>query len=29
MWIRTKYTWSLRLQSSEKTALQAVLNTCT
>ncbi|WP_404825690.1 HNH endonuclease family protein [Plantactinospora soyae] len=29
MWIRTKYNWSLRLQSSEKTSLQAMLNTCT
>ncbi|MFC6019789.1 HNH endonuclease family protein [Plantactinospora solaniradicis] len=29
MWIRTKYIWSLRLQSSEKSALQAMLNTCT
>ncbi|MDG4807628.1 HNH endonuclease family protein [Micromonospora sp. WMMD1120] len=28
MWIAVKYTWGLRLQSSEKSALQAVLNTC-
>jgi hypothetical protein len=28
MWIRSKYVWSLRLQSSEKTALQGMLNTC-
>ncbi len=28
MWIRTKYVWSLRLQSSEKSALQSMLNTC-
>jgi hypothetical protein len=29
MWIHTKYYWSLRLQSSEKSALQTMLNTCT
>jgi len=29
MWIRTKHNWSLRLQSSEKSALQSMLNTCT
>ncbi|MGQ0775985.1 MAG: GmrSD restriction endonuclease domain-containing protein [Pseudonocardiales bacterium] len=28
MWIRTKYHWSLKLQSSEKAALQSMLNTC-
>ncbi|MGW5557073.1 HNH endonuclease family protein [Micromonospora sp. NPDC003944] len=28
MWIAVKYNWGLRLQSSEKSALQAVLNTC-
>ncbi|WP_104434442.1 GmrSD restriction endonuclease domain-containing protein [Kineococcus xinjiangensis] len=28
MWIATKHHWSLRLQSSEKTALQTMLNTC-
>lgn len=28
MWIRTKYTWSLRLQAAEKSALQTMLNTC-
>ncbi|MFC0504334.1 HNH endonuclease family protein [Micromonospora costi] len=28
MWIRTKYTWGLRLQSAEKSALQGMLNTC-
>ncbi|WP_406085298.1 HNH endonuclease family protein [Micromonospora zamorensis] len=28
MWITVKYNWSLRLQSSEKSALQAMLNTC-
>jgi hypothetical protein len=28
MWIRTKYVWSLRLQSAEKSALQSMLNTC-
>ncbi|WP_431945523.1 HNH endonuclease family protein [Micromonospora marina] len=28
MWITVKYTWGLRLQSSEKTALQSMLNTC-
>ncbi|MGK5741527.1 GmrSD restriction endonuclease domain-containing protein [Micromonospora sp. URMC 103] len=28
MWITVKYTWSLTLQSSEKTALQSMLNTC-
>lgn len=28
MWIRTKYAWSLRLQSAEKSALQSMLNTC-
>lgn len=29
MWIHTKSRWSLSLQSSEKTALQTMLNTCT
>jgi hypothetical protein len=29
MWIRVKYVWGLRLQSSEKSALQTMLNTCT
>jgi hypothetical protein len=29
MWIRTKAYWGLRLQSTEKTALQNMLNTCT
>jgi len=28
MWIRTKYHWNLRLQSSEKSALQTMLNRC-
>lgn len=28
MWIRSKYHWSLKLQSSEKTELQSMLNTC-
>lgn len=28
MWIGTKYTWGLSLQSSEKSALQSMLNTC-
>ncbi|MBG0562401.1 HNH endonuclease family protein [Actinoplanes aureus] len=28
MWIAVKYHWALRLQSSEKTALQSMLNTC-
>jgi hypothetical protein len=28
MWIGTKYQWNLTLQSSEKTALQNILNTC-
>ncbi|WP_435829797.1 HNH endonuclease family protein [Micromonospora costi] len=28
MWITVKYTWGLSLQSSEKTALQGMLNTC-
>jgi Protein of unknown function (DUF1524) len=28
MWIRSKYHWGLRLQSSEKSALQSMLNTC-
>jgi hypothetical protein len=28
MWIRSKYHWGLKLQSSEKTALQNLLNTC-
>ncbi|MGW4681463.1 HNH endonuclease family protein [Micromonospora taraxaci] len=28
MWITVKYTWSLTLQSSEKSALQSMLNTC-
>ncbi|AZB44643.1 HNH endonuclease [Bacillus sp. FJAT-42376] len=27
-WITTKYNWDLHLQSSEKTALQSMLNTC-
>jgi hypothetical protein len=27
-WIHTKYRWGLHLQSSEKTALQSMLNTC-
>jgi hypothetical protein len=27
-WIHTKYRWSLRLQSAEKTALQSMLNAC-
>lgn len=29
MWIRSKYHWGLNLQSSEKSALQSMLNTCT
>lgn len=29
MWINTKSRWGLSLQSSEKTALQTMLNTCT
>ncbi|MFC8845758.1 MULTISPECIES: DUF1524 domain-containing protein [unclassified Micromonospora] len=28
MWISVKYAWGLRLQSSEKSALQSMLNTC-
>jgi hypothetical protein len=28
MWIRSKYHWGLTLQSSEKSALQSMLNTC-
>ena len=28
MWINTKYRWGLHLQSSEKTALQTMLNSC-
>lgn len=28
MWIRVKYYWGLRLQASEKTALQTMLNAC-
>ncbi|MFC0190009.1 HNH endonuclease family protein [Fictibacillus aquaticus] len=28
-WISTKHQWGLKLQSSEKTALQSMLNTCT
>ncbi|MGI5188688.1 HNH endonuclease family protein [Promicromonospora sp. CA-289599] len=28
MWIRTKYRWSLTLDSAEKSALQPLLNTC-
>lgn len=28
MWIGTKYSWSLTLQSAEKSALQTMLNTC-
>jgi hypothetical protein len=28
MWIRSKYHWGLSLQSSEKSALQGMLNTC-
>jgi hypothetical protein len=28
MWIHTKYRWSLRLQSAERTALQSMLNAC-
>jgi Protein of unknown function (DUF1524) len=28
MWIRTKYYWGLRVQSSEKSALQGMLNAC-
>lgn len=28
MWIGTKYTWDLTLQSSERSALQSMLNTC-
>jgi hypothetical protein len=29
MWIASKYHWSLTLQSTEKSALQTMLNTCT
>jgi hypothetical protein len=29
MWIGSKHYWALKLQSGEKTALQAALNTCT
>ncbi|GAA4609594.1 hypothetical protein BJY16_007405 [Actinoplanes octamycinicus] len=29
MWITVKHYWALKLQSSEKTALQTMLNTCT
>ncbi|WP_433824844.1 HNH endonuclease family protein [Actinoplanes sp. CA-015351] len=28
MWIAVKYYWALKLQSTEKTALQTMLNTC-
>jgi hypothetical protein len=28
MWIRVKYTYSLKLQSAEKNALQTMLNAC-
>ncbi|WP_131766124.1 HNH endonuclease family protein [Candidatus Protofrankia californiensis] len=28
MWIRSKYHWGLKLQASEKSALQSMLNTC-
>lgn len=28
MWIRTKYTWSLTVDSTEKAALQSMLSTC-
>jgi uncharacterized protein DUF1524 len=28
MWIGVKYAWSLKLQSSEKSALQSMLNSC-
>ncbi|MEU8284103.1 HNH endonuclease family protein [Micromonospora sp. NPDC048905] len=28
MWITVKHNWSMRLQSSEKSALQSMLNTC-
>jgi Protein of unknown function (DUF1524) len=28
MWIGTKYSWGLSLQSSERSALQSMLNTC-
>ncbi|MEU5566927.1 HNH endonuclease family protein [Micromonospora musae] len=28
MWIRTKFTWNLKLQSAEKSALQSMLSTC-
>ncbi|TYC21061.1 hypothetical protein FXF52_28110 [Micromonospora sp. MP36] len=28
MWITVKYTWGLSLQSTEKSALQSMLNTC-
>lgn len=28
MWIRVKHTWDLRLQSTEKSALQSMLSTC-
>jgi hypothetical protein len=29
MWIRSKYHWALKLQQTEKTALQTMLDTCT
>jgi hypothetical protein len=29
LWIGSKHAWGLRLQSTEKSALQAMLNTCT
>ncbi|MDZ5447766.1 HNH endonuclease family protein [Micromonospora sp. 4G57] len=29
MWITVKYSWGLAMQSSEKSALQSMLNTCT
>jgi hypothetical protein len=28
MWITVKYAWALKLQASEKTALQSMVNTC-
>lgn len=28
MWIRSKYAWGLKLQSTEKSALQSMLNSC-
>jgi hypothetical protein len=28
MWIASKYAWDLRLQSTEKTALESMLDTC-